>query len=74
MVGAVGAQRVALAPGARRPQDQLEVVQRAAQLLVELDGAVLGQRVGLVAVRAVQAARLGLGSVGGRGHGAAGAS
>ena len=37
MVGAVGAQRVALAPGARRPQDQLEVVQRAAQLLVELD-------------------------------------
>lgn len=57
---AVGAQRVALAPGPGRPQHQLKVVQRAAELLVQLDGAVLGEAVGLVAVGAVEPAGLGL--------------
>lgn len=57
---AVGTQRVALPSGARRPQHQLKVVQRTAKLLVQLDGSVLGQAVGLIAVGAVESARLGL--------------
>lgn len=60
MVIAVGTKWVALAPGARGPQDQFKVIQWAPQLLVELDGTVLGEGVGLITVGAVQAAWLGL--------------
>lgn len=57
---AVRAQRVALAPRPGGPQHQLKFVQRAAQLLVQLDGSVLGETVGLVTVGTVQPAGLGL--------------
>lgn len=39
---AVGADGVALPLGAGRPEHQLKVIQRAAQLLVQLDGSILG--------------------------------
>lgn len=57
---AVGAQGVALAPGPWGPQHQLKVVQRTAELLVQLDGSILGKTVGLVTVGAVESAGLGL--------------
>lgn len=60
MVIAVWTQWVAFAPGARGPQDQLKVIQWASQLLVELDGTILGEGVGLITVGAVQATWLGL--------------
>ena len=53
---AVGAEGVALPPGAGGPQHQLKVVQRAAQLLVQLDGSVLRQAVRLITVGAVEPA------------------
>ena len=57
---AIRADGVALPPRARGPEHQLKVIQRAAQLLVQLDGSVLGQAVRVVAVRAVQPTGLGL--------------
>ena len=57
---AVGAEGVALAPGPRCPQHQLKVVQWTAELLVQLDGSILGKTVGLVTVGAVEPAGLGL--------------
>lgn len=57
---AVGAEGVALAPGPRGPQHQLKVIQWTAQLLVQLDGSVLGKAVGLITVGAVEPAGLGL--------------
>jgi len=60
VAAAVGTQRVALAAGPRRPQDQLKVIQGAAQLLVQLEDSVLGDAVCLVTVGAVEPAGLGL--------------
>lgn len=57
---AVGTQRVAFAPGPGGPQDNLKVIQGTAELLVQLDGSVLGEAVGLIAVGAVEPAGLGL--------------
>lgn len=57
---AVGTEGVALAPGPRCPQHQLKVVQWTSELLVQLDGSILRQAVGLVTVGAVEAAGLGL--------------
>lgn len=57
---AVRAQGVALATGPRGPQHQLKVIQRTAQLLVQLDGSVLGKTVGLITVGAVEPAGFGL--------------
>lgn len=57
---AVGAQRVTLAPGPRGPQHQLKVIQWTAELLVQLDGSILGKTVSLVTVGAVESAGFGL--------------
>ena len=45
---------------ARGPEDEFEVVEGTADLLVQLDVAVLGQCVRVIARRTVQATRLGL--------------
>ena len=46
--------------GPRGPEHELEVVERTLDLLVEFDGAVLGQGVRLVTVGAVKTTRFGL--------------
>lgn len=53
---AVRAERVALATGPRRPQHQLKVIEGTAELLVQFDGSVLGETVGLITVGAVEPA------------------
>lgn len=55
---AVWAQWVTLATGSRRPQHKLKVIQRTAELFVQLDGSVLGKTVGLITVGAVEPAGL----------------
>lgn len=57
---AVGAQGVALSPRPWSPQHKLKVIQWTPELLVKLDGSILGKTVGLVTVRAVESAGLGL--------------
>lgn len=60
MVVTVWTQWIALSSGSRWPQHQLKVIQGTTQLLVEFDGTVLGEAVGVITVRAVQATWLGL--------------
>lgn len=60
MVVTVWTQWITLSSGSRRPQHQLKVIQGTTQLLVEFDGTVLGETVGVITVRAVQATWLGL--------------
>lgn len=60
MVVTVWTQWIALSSGSRRPQHELKIIQGTTQLLVEFDGTVLGEAVGVITVRAVQATWLGL--------------
>lgn len=60
MVVTVRTQWVTLPSRSRGPQHQFKVIQGASQLFVEFDGTILGKAVGLVTVRTVQAAWLGL--------------
>lgn len=57
---AVRTQRVTFASGPRGPQNNLKIIQGAAELFEQLNGSILGKTVGLVTVGAVEPAGLGL--------------